>query len=1666
MTQRINATAFSTEQQREFERLLREEGIDISVAQRIPRRPGDDHLPLSFAQQRLWFLDQLETGTSVYNMTKAFRLIGDLKQAALESALTELVGRHESLRTTFAASGGEPRQIIAPTVRFPLAVTDLSEHGVEEREQRLRQLLKEEEERPFDLSRGPLFRASLWRLGASEHVFYVNLHHIVCDGWSMMLLFRELGALYRAGLRQQAAGLAELPIQYADYALWQREWLQGERLEEQLEYWRRQLAQVPAVLELPTDYARPTQQSYHGRTYKLKLNAELVRRVKQFSQATGCTAFMTLLTVFKVLLQRYTGQGDIVVGTPVAGRNRGELEGLIGVFINTLVLRTDLSDNPRFKELLQRVREVCLGAYGHQDLPFEKLVEELQPERSLSHTPLCQIAMNLQNSLVPELGFEGLQESPMELVRETSKFDLTFSLSEDSEELLSTLQYNTDLFEPATIESMADHYCRLLESAISQPDQRISDLKMLTQADERQLLIEWNATQLERSPTDCIHELFEKQVAKTPEAIAVISETGSLTYLEVNKRANQLAHYLRSLGVGPEELVGVCLERSMDLIIALLGIMKAGGAYVPIDPAYPRARLAFMLEDAQIKVLITEETLLQFSQDLPVSRVSVDGDRTKIAEMSDQDPANLTLPDNRAYIIFTSGSTGKPKGIEITHRSVATLFVWVREFYTPQEMEGVLASASICFDISVFEIFAPLTQGTKCILAKNALVLPGLRAANQVTLLDAVPSTVGELVRMQGIPSSVRMVNLPGEPLSATLVQQLFEQDSVERAVNLYGPSEDTTFSTYALLTRDDKLPPPIGRPVANTQIYILDKHFQLLPARVPGELYIGGDGVSRGYLNHPAQTAERYLPNPYGPPGSRMYKTGDLARYRLDGNLEYLGRIDHQVKIRGFRIEPGEIEAVLDGHDEISKSIVTARENANGAKQLVAYVVMSRETFSLRELRNYIKERLPEYMIPSIFVRLDSLPYLPNSKVDRLSLPDPEGGSGISEHTYQAPQTPVAQVLASFWAGLLGVKRVGVSDNFFELGGHSLLAVQLISRIRELFLVELPLLTIFEAPTINLLSAVLTEHESQSGRTEKIAKILLGVQQKQVEETGISELFEAPTIADLTRLIEQSQPGIHQPAQLPPIPTVPRNGNLPVSIAQEAGLLREQWNSFLVLSAALSERSRLFHWTMSQVLRGLAAFGKAKRAGNDPTNRRMLIARVARSRRKIEAVIGWIANALIPNAKNLVGDKLFQIYFVQRWSGPLKIPALNAALNEIIRRHEILRTNFSLQSGAPVQTIKPTMTVEIPVIELRSTELKVDVQAKLLEEVERPFDLESGPLLRLSLFKLTDDEHIVTVVVHHFVCDGFSLDILKQEIATLYHSFANNSESSLPELPIQYADFAVWERKRLRGEVLETLVSFWKNHLTGAGIIPEMELPFARSRPLVTSYRGQTERLALKPAVCACLNRFARELGVTTFMFTLAVLKILLHRYTGKEYIAVRVPFANRLKSETEKMIGWFAHTLFINTRISGNPPFSELLNQVRDECLGAYEHQEISFTSLFASLMPYYKSYKLLTKLPRIPFVSFSLRIETDGPQIPDIKIRSLGVTNRMAKPGISFALIEKDAAFQLIVLYEADVYDAGSMKRMLIHFQEILEAAMNDPDTNIMNLPISDLGDHHLT
>ncbi len=1072
-------TRLSAEQRELLAYLLEEEGIEISQNQEIDlarmpsisRRDNPGESPLSFAQERLWFLDQFIPHNPAYNIPIAFRIEGQLNNGVLEQCLNEIVQRHETLRTKFIAEEGRPIQATFP--KFNLSIHYVNfENFVEKQLQSITiRLAVEEAQKPFDLTRDALVRAKLLCLSAEEHVLLLTMHHAVSDGWSLGVLLRELAVLYEAFSKGKPSPLPVLPIQYGDFAVWQRQRLQGEVLETQLDYWKQNLSGSLPVLDLPTDRPRPSRQTFRGAKRSLNFPKPLLEALKTLSQQQGVTLFMTLLTAFKVLLYRYTGQEDILVGAPVAGRNQIETENLIGFFVNVLVLRTDLSGNPTFRDCLERVRKVVLGAYNHQEVPFEKLVETLQPERDLSYSPLFQVMFALQNTPMPSLEFSGLTLSPLAVDNGTAKFDLTLDLSETSDGIDGFIEYNTDLFDGDTIARMVGHFQTLLEAIAANPQQRVSELPLLTAAERHQLLVEWNDTQAEYPKDVCIHQLFEAQVEQTPEAVAVVFEDQQLTYRELNTRANQLAHHLQTLGVGPEIMVGICIERSLEMVVGLLGILKAGGAYVPLDPAYPQERLAFMLSDSQTPVLLTQKKLMTGLTDQKARVVCLDTDWEVISQEHEGNLVSDVKPRNLAYTLYTSGSTGRPKGVVIEHHSPVALLHWAREVFTAEQLAGVLASTSICFDLSVFELFVPLSWGGKAILAENALYLPTLSAAQDVTLINTVPSAIAELLRIDGVPTSVQTVNLAGEPLQNSLVQKLYQQDTIQQVFNLYGPSEDTTYSTFVLLKKGDRQSPTIGRPIANTQIYILDAHLQPVPIGVRGELHISGAGLARGYLNHSELNEEKFIFNSFrNKPGTRLYKTGDLARYLPDGNIEFLGRIDHQVKIRGFRIELGEIEAVLAQHPEVREAVVIAREDQINNKHLVAYVVPpnQEEGTTPSELCRFLKKKLPDYMVPSAFVSLEAMPLTPNGKIDRRALPVPDQGSRSElEGIFVAPRTPVEEEMARIWAEVLGIKQIGVHDNFFELGGHSLLATQLISRLREAFQVELPLRDLFEAPTV-----------------------------------------------------------------------------------------------------------------------------------------------------------------------------------------------------------------------------------------------------------------------------------------------------------------------------------------------------------------------------------------------------------------------------------------------------------------------------------------------------------------------------------------------------------------------------------------------------------------------
>ena len=920
-----------------FEQRLRKKRTQPSAEQGIPRAVDRGSAPLSFAQQRLWFLDQLAPGNPFYNMSSAYRIRGVLDRDLLRRALAAIVARHEALRTTFEVVDERPVQRIAAEDRVELAVSDISGVAEAEREKKADDWIAAEARRPFDLAHGPLLRAGLLKVAEQEHVCLLTIHHIVSDGWSTGVFVHELARFYEEFTGGRSAALPELPIQYADFARWQRKWLSGEVLEKQLSYWSTHLADLP-VLELPTDRPRPLEQTFRGARHRTVFPKRLTEGLKELSQREGATLYMTLLAAFQTLLLRYTGQEDVVVGSPIANRTRGEIEGLIGFFVNTLVLRTDLSGNPSFRELLGRVREVALQAYAHQDLPFEKLVEELQPERDLGQNPLVQVTFALQNAPARPLELTGLEVTPLPVRSQTARFDLELFLWERDGHLDGAFVYSTDLFDVATIERLSRHFQVLLEGIAADPDRRISELALLSEGERWQVLEEWNRTERAYPRGKTVHELFEEQAERTPGAQAVVFGGERLTYRELNERANRLARYLSKRGVGPEVLVGLCVERSLEMVVGLLGILKAGGAYVPLDPAYPRQRLAFMLEDTAAPVVLTQESLSESLPEGGAERVRLDADWAEIARESRENLESRATAENLAYVIYTSGSTGTPKGVAIEHHSTVALLAWARELFCGGELGGVLASTSVCFDLSVFELFAPLVWGGKVIVSRNVLELGELPAALEVKLVNTVPSAMGELLRMARLPESVSTVNLAGEPLAASLVRQILGGGGVRQVYDLYGPTEDTTYSTCALRTGEG--PATIGRPISNKRVYILDGRLEPVPVGVAGDLYVAGAGLARGYLNRPALTGERFLADPFRGGGQRMYRTGDRARFLSDGQIQFLGRVDHQVKIRGYRIEIGEIEEVLARHPEVQACAVSAREEKSGERRLVGYVV------------------------------------------------------------------------------------------------------------------------------------------------------------------------------------------------------------------------------------------------------------------------------------------------------------------------------------------------------------------------------------------------------------------------------------------------------------------------------------------------------------------------------------------------------------------------------------------------------------------------------------------------------------------------------------------------------------------------------------------------------
>ena len=1081
--------------ERRLYEMLREEkqrNKSAGIPQTIQRRKETiTGLPLSFAQQRLWFLDQLEPGNPAYNLSFARHLKGELNQEALQQSLDEIVRRHEILRTTFAAPEGRAAQLLGPPQSLPITRHDFSTISADRQAGELRRRLNQQAQLPFRLDRWPLLRVNLIRLGPNEHVLQLVMHHIISDGWSMQVLIQELSSLYAAYSKSEQSPLIELPMQYSDYALWQREWLTGGVLEEQLQYWRGQLGDATAaVLELPTDRARPAEMSHRGRREAIVLGAELTQGLRALSRHYGVTLFMTLLAGFQALLWRYSRAETVVVGVPIAGRSRVELEGLVGFFANTLALRVAVRGEQTFEELLQAVQGVCLGAFQHQEIPFEKVVEELHPQRQLNRNPLFQVMFIFQTDAQEKLVLPGLEISGLDLENETAIFDLSLTAVEEENNLRMLLQYSTDLFEAETIKRTLNYLERLLEGVVANPQQRVSELPLLAEVERQQILVEWNRTEKKfESENRCIHELFERQVEKTPDASALIFEGQQLSYRELNCRVNSLAHYLRRLGVGPEVLVGLYLERSVEMVVALLAVLKAGGGYVPLDSEYPRDRLAFVLDDVGVRVLLTQAGMVESLPECRAEVICLDAE-VQLQKLQAEREENLqseVVEDNVAYVIYTSGSTGKPKGVVVTHSHVIRLFGTTHSWFNFGAEDVWTLFHSYAFDFSVWELWGALLYGGRLVVvpymvSRSPEAFHDLLSVEKVTVLNQTPSAFRQLMRVDESDASrnlaLRLVIFGGEALDIAGLKPWFERhgDRQPQLVNMYGITETTVHVTYRPLIKEDALynASLIGVPIPDLQLYILDEHLQPVPFDMQGEIYIGGAGVARGYLNRPELTAERFIPNPFGNcPGSRLYKTGDAARRLSKGDIEYLGRTDLQVKIRGFRIELGEIEVALLDHPQVLDALVIARDSGEHVKQLIAYIIPDPQSVpTVIELRNSLKKKLPDYMLPAHFVMLDAFPLTVNGKVDRLALPAPEVSRSELSREYAVAQTVSEELLVAIWSEILRVERIGVHDNFFELGGDSILSIQIIARANQAGLRLTPR-QLFEHQTIAELAAV-----------------------------------------------------------------------------------------------------------------------------------------------------------------------------------------------------------------------------------------------------------------------------------------------------------------------------------------------------------------------------------------------------------------------------------------------------------------------------------------------------------------------------------------------------------------------------------------------------------------
>jgi amino acid adenylation domain-containing protein len=1492
-------------------------------------------------QQGMLFHSLYEQQSGIYIEQIICSLSEKLNVAALNQSWQRVVERHSILRTSFDWDASHQlRQLVYKQVKLPVEQQDWRELSNSEQEKRLQAYLQSDRSRGFDLAEAPLMRLALFRLSEADSKLLWTFHHALLDGRSILIVLKEVFTFYEAFCQNQELQL-EKANPYRDYI----DWLGQQSLTEAAEFWRQQLRGFEAPIDLLGAKDSVSQSVFHG-TQKIHLSTTSTSALKALAKEHQLTLNTLVQGAWALLLNRYSGKDDVVFGATRACRQSTlhDMESRVGLFINTLPVRVQVKPDLLLIPWLKALRAQWIALRDYEHTPLVKIQEWSEMPRGI---PLFESLLVFENhTLNAALKRQGDNWGDREFeLLEQPNYPLTLAVYAESE-LTLKIDYDGRRFDDGAISLILGHMETLLDGFTTNPQQCLGELPLLTEAERQQLLVQWNETQVSYPKDLCIHQLFEAQVERTPDAVAVVFEDQQLTYRELNAQANQLACYLQALGVGAEVLVAICMERSLEMIVGLLGILKAGGAYVPLDLAYPQERLACILSDANVALLLTQEKLLT---KLPENRTRVvcfDRDWGAIVQESEENPVSDVKGNNLAYVIYTSGSTGQPKGVMIEHGSVLNLAKGLHQAIYTAHDEGQLRvslNGPLAFDTSVKQVIQ-LLYGHALEIVPESLRFDGYALLSylqhrQIDVFDCTPSQLGLLISAGLLDSNIapQHILVGGEPIDESTWQTLIATKNIH-FYNVYGPTECTVDATVCAL-RASEVKPVIGRPIANTQVYILNSQLQPVPIGVAGELHIAGIGLARGYLNRPKLTDEKFIPNPFNNPKSqipnpKLYKTGDLARYLPDGNIEFLGRIDNQVKIRGFRIELGEIEAVLGQHPAVRERVVIAQEDENENKRLVAYVVASQgHTIAVDDLRRFLKQKLPNYMVPSLFVLLEVLPLTPNGKVDRKALPALEGGKFGEAESFVAPRTPIEELLAGIWAEVLGLEQVGIHDNFFDIGGHSLKATQVISRVRDVFSTELP----------------------------------------------IRCLFEFPSVADLSKHIENIRSQESNLSLAITLQPIPREEELALSFAQQ----------------------RL--WFLNQ----------------------------------------------------LEGQKsTYNISSGLHLNGTLNEAALQQSITEIVKRHEILRTTFPLVNGVAVQVIHANVNITISLVNLEvlpDVEQAAEVQRLVKEQSQRPFDLVQGPLLRVTLLQLGRESHILLLTIHHIVSDGWSMGIFFRELSTLYAAFSQGESASLPNLSIQYADFAHWQRQWLQGEVLETQLKYWQQQL--ADVPPLLDLPSDRPRPPVQTFRGSTKTFELSGTLTQQIKKLGSQSGTTLFMTLLAVFVTLLSHYSHQEDLVVGTPIANRNRQEIESLIGFFVNTLVLRVDLSGNLSFRELLKRTRQVTLDAYSHQDLPFEKLVEELQP----ERNLSYNPLFQVMFVLQNAGSEGWEFPGLTLIPLEIESVTAKFDLTLAMEERESGLRGVLEYNRDLFDAPTITRMLGHFQTLLAGIVANPEQPLLALPL---------